>query len=283
MGNITNLLLVHPLINLLVAFYQALSFLHIPFALGVSIILLTAAMRLLLYPFTTQQLRATKKMQQLSPHISKLKEKHKGDSKRIQQETMSLYKQHGVNPAAGCLPAVVQIIVLMFGLYPVLQLIVRLNPHEVVSQINNIVYFPFLRLSHPWDTNFFGIPLIGQLGHIGSKPPFLVPDLLAKAPILILVPVITAGLQFLQSKMMVNPQTQTPVKKGDTADFASSFQTQSMYMFPFMIGLFSFTLPIGMSLYWNTFTLFGILQQYQVQGLGGLENWVQKLKKLYGR
>jgi YidC/Oxa1 family membrane protein insertase len=64
-------------------------------------------------------------------------------------------------------------------------------------------------------------------------------------------------------------------KKND--DFASAFQSQSMYIFPVMIGFFSYTFPIGLSLYWNTFTIFGIMQQYRISGLGGLTEWKNKV------
>ena len=60
-------------------------------------------------------------------------------------------------------------------------------------------------------------------------------------------------------------------------DFASAFQTQSLYIFPVMIGFFSYNFPVGLSLYWNTFTIFGIIQQYKVSGLGGLKGWVKKI------
>ena len=64
-------------------------------------------------------------------------------------------------------------------------------------------------------------------------------------------------------------------KKDD--DFATAFQSQSMYIFPLMIGFFSYGFPIGLSLYWNTFTIFGIIQQYRISGLGGVKDWTDKL------
>src|SRR3972149_5813901 len=92
--------IVNPIINVLVAIYQVLFALHVPYALGFSIIILTIIIRLILYPLISTQLRASKKMQSISPHLSNLKEKHKGDKKRLQEETMKLYKEHGVNPVA---------------------------------------------------------------------------------------------------------------------------------------------------------------------------------------
>ena len=265
--SIFNEILVWPIVNVLVAVYKGLIFVNFPFALGFSIIILTIIIRFILYPLTSSQLKASKKMQDLNPHLSKLKDKHKGDSKTLQQETMKLYKEHGVNPAAGCLPVIVQLPII-WGLYSALQQIVNLKP----DVINKIVYFDALKLTKAWDPNFFGVSL-------GANPSHLISTV---GPIILIVPLLTALFQFIQSKMMFSkPKVQEGLvvkgekKKND--DFASTFQSQSMYIFPVMIGFFSYTFPIGLSLYWNTFTIFGIIQQYRISGLGGLAEWKNKI------
>lgn len=240
----------------------------VPYALGFSIILLTIFIRFVLYPLTTSQLKASKKMQTIAPHISVLKEKHKGDSKRIQAETMKLYKEHGVNPAAGCLPVIVQLPII-WALYSVLGKIVALKPAEIVSYINNLIYFDFLKIAKPWDETFFGLPL-------GQNPSNLIGQI---GPLILLVPVLTGLFQFMQSKMMFSPKPKKNPNEKKKEDFASAFQTQSMYIFPVMIAFFSYSFPIGLSLYWNTFTIFGILQQYKIQGWGGLAEWKEKILK----
>lgn len=268
MSNIFDTLLVIPIINILVAIYTLLSILHLPYALGFSIIALTALMRLILFPLTAQQLKSSKKMQDLNPHLSTLRDKHKGDAKTLQAETMKLYKEHGVNPIAGCLPLLVQL-PFIWALYTVLDKVVRLDSGAVLSYINGLLYFEPLKLTKVWDPNFFGLPL-------GKSPA----DLIGSIGIVILVlPLITGITQFIQSKMLF--PSKPPLKPGEKRkeDFASSFQTQSTYIFPIMIGVLSFTFPIGLSLYWNTFTVFGIIQQYQIQGWGGLSPWIKKLKK----
>lgn len=271
-------ILVYPLLNILVAIYQSLVFLHIPFALGFSIILLTVLIRLVMYPMITSQLRASKKMQDLAPHISNLKEKHKGDNARIQKETMQLYKDHGVNPASGCLSAIAQMGIIVFGLYPAFTKIISLDPAKAMAELNsNILYSPALWLSKPWDTHFFGVPLAQNPSQLLATMPLVV----------VAIPLLTGVLQFVQSKMMFSkPQennnkalaVKTPQKKND--DFASMFQTQSTYIFPVMIGFFSYTFPVGLSLYWNTFTVFGIIQQYHITGLGGLVDIKHLWKKI---
>lgn len=269
--NFINIIFIWPLLALLVAIYQGLIFLHVPYALGFSIVVLTVVIRLVMAPLSATQIKTSKKMQSITPHIAKVKEKHKGDAKRIQQETMALYKEHGINPMAGCLPSILQIVILVFGLYPLFQNIVSHNPSEIMNQVNTILHsmnLDMLRLAKPWDTLFFGIPL-------GKSPA----DLLKTMGYFAFVPVLITGiLQFIQSKMLIPKASEKPVKKpGAEEDFASAFQTQSLYIFPLMIAYFSYTFPIGLALYWNTFTLFGILQQYQIQGLGGLSDLVEKI------
>lgn len=276
MGNFFNTVLVHPIINILVAVYSAFSFLHIPFALGFAIIGLTIIIRFILYPLTTAQLQASMKMQKVAPHLSKLKEKHKGDAKKIQEETMRLYREHGINPAAGCLPVLIQMPII-WALYSVLQHMVTLKPDAIVGEVNKIVYFDFLKISNAWDPSFFGLPL-------GEMPSKLISSV---GPLIFLVPILTGVFQFVLSKMMIpaktgvavlekNIEKKAQIDKKDANDFASAFQTQSLFIFPVMIGFFSFSFPIGLSLYWNTFTIFGIIQQYKITGLGGLSEWIKK-------
>jgi YidC/Oxa1 family membrane protein insertase len=274
-GSVFHNLLYVPIINLLVLLYHAISFVHIPFALGFAIIALTIAIRLILYPLMNSQLKASKKMQELNPHLKNLKEKHKNDAKMLQQETMRLYKEHGVNPAAGCLPVLVQLPII-WALYSVLQLIVKPGM-ATLKEINTMLYSSSLKLASPWDTYFFGLPLAQTPSHLMSTI----------GPVVLLIPVLTGVFQFIQSKMMFSATPKAEDKKlsevkskaGEKKqeDFATAFQSQSLYIFPLMIGFFSYGFPIGLSLYWNTFTIFGIIQQYKISGLGGLKDWMDKL------
>lgn len=282
LGGLFALFFINPTVNVLSAIYHLLVFLHIPSPLGFSIILLTIIIRLVLYPFTLAQLKTSKKMQDLAPKLNKLKSMHKNDAQKLQAETMKLYKEHGVNPASGCLPVIVQL-PLIWGLYNVLQNAVNANASHVVNFVNNVAYTPWLKIQHAWDPHFFGLPLAQSPSQLLS----------IVGPLILLVPLLTAAFQFAQSKMMlpavkaeeaIKEEVQKEegkltkeVKKED--DFQTALQTQSMYIFPLMIGFFSWTLPVGLSFYWNTFTIFGIIQQYQVQGWGGLLPWIHKLKR----
>jgi YidC/Oxa1 family membrane protein insertase len=274
-GDLFHNLLYVPIINLLVLLYHAINFIHVPYALGFAIITLTIIIRLILYPLMSSQLKASKKMQELNPHLKNLKEKHKNDAKMLQSETMRLYKEHGVNPAAGCLPILVQL-PLIWALYAALQLIVKPGV-ATLKTINAMLYSDSFKLLKPWDANFFGLPLAQTPSHLMSTI----------GPVILLVPVLTGLFQFIQSKMMFSTlpkpedkklaKTDSDSGKKKDEDFATAFQSQSLFIFPLMIGFFSYGFPIGLSLYWNTFTIFGIIQQYRISGLGGLKDWMEKL------
>ncbi|HKL12384.1 MAG TPA: YidC/Oxa1 family membrane protein insertase [Halanaerobiales bacterium] len=80
---------------------------------GVTIILFTLIIKLLLYPLTAKQTKSMKAMQDLQPEMDKIKKKHKDDKEKQQQAMMDLYKEHNVNPAAGCLPMIFQLAILI--------------------------------------------------------------------------------------------------------------------------------------------------------------------------
>ncbi len=261
---IFDLIFKQPITNILLGFYQLLSSVGLPFALGFSIILLTIFLRIVLYPFMSTQIRSSKKMQELAPEMKSIREKHK-DRQKQQEMMMRLYKKHNINPAAGCLPAIIQLPII-FALYQVITQMVSIGSFEIFSEkVTPLLYFDFLKPDHLWDTKFFGIELAVKPIDLLNQGAFLI----------ILIPLLTAASQMILSKMMMNKVATPKTDKPD--DFQTTFMKQSLFIFPIMIGFFSFTLPTGLSLYWITFTLFGILQQYLLVGFGGLVQWIPQL------
>lgn len=253
--NLWNQILVWPILNLLIAFYKVAEFLHVPGPLGFAIILLTIAIRIILYPLMAAQLKSAKKMQQIKPHMDALNIKHKGDKQALQQAQLALYKEHGVNPAAGCLPLLIQFPVLI-ALYNVFyQVLNNGNLEKIVSEINSIIYVPFLHLSS-FDLTFFGV-------NLGIKPG----QFQTHGWWLLSVPVITAALQWYQTRIMMpsapKSQIQNPNDK-KPEDTAAEMQKQMGLIMPLMFGYFALQFPLGLALYWNVFGLLSILQQLQV-------------------
>jgi len=244
----------------------------LPGALGLSIILLTVVIRLALWPLTATQLKSTQKMAALRPHMDRIKQEHGHDKVRHQQEISKLYKEHGVNPLAGCLPLLLQIPVFI-ALYQVLLRIIDLNNGDFIGRINSQLYFQWMHLEKLPSTNFLGLSL-------ASKP-----NEWAQIGIFILaIPIITGLLQYIQSKMLTPQQAQNKAvvkkdskkKEGKESmeDTMASMQSQMTLIMPLMIAFFSYGFPLGLSLYWNTFTIIGIIQQYKISGAGAMNKFL---------
>lgn len=275
MFEIFDLIFFAPVINLLVLIYHGFNYLHIPGALGFSIMFLTLIIRVLVWPFMASQIKATKKMSELKPHMDELKRKHKDDKQGLAAAQMALYKEHGVNPAGGCLPALIQIPIFIALYQSIINILPNAGGH--IDKINNLIYFPDLKLPSTIDPNFFGISLGIKPAEFGQYGIWL-----------LLIPAITAILTFVQSKMMAPKQikkykSDSPKEikeKEDLEDSMSAMQSQMAYLMPVMIGYFAYTFPIGLAIYWNMYTILGIVQQYQHTGWGGMSDIVGKLKAL---
>jgi YidC/Oxa1 family membrane protein insertase len=187
---------------------------------GIAIILLTLLVRALMFPIGRKQALAAQKMQQLQPHLKELQEKYKEDKERLTKETFALYKKHGVNPVAGCLPALIQLPIFV-GLWQ------ALNTSFPLRQS------PFLwirDLAAP--DMLFRIPVeLPFLGHWFNVLPFVV-----------------VGLMLVQTKLFAPPAT-TPE--------AEMQQKMMKYMMIFM-GFMFYKVPSGLGLYFITSSLWAI-------------------------
>jgi YidC/Oxa1 family membrane protein insertase len=114
-GDFFNNALVNPLTVALTFLYGVLGDVGIP-SWGLTIVVFTIIVKTVTLPLTITSLRSSKKMQRLQPELSEVRKKYPKDKMRLQQETMALYSRHGVNPAAGCLPMLVQMPI-WFALY----------------------------------------------------------------------------------------------------------------------------------------------------------------------
>ena len=93
---------------------------------GITIIVITILLRIVLFPLNHKSLKAMKKMSKLAPEIQKLQKKYKDDPQKLQEEMMKLYSKYGTNPMSGCLPMIAQIPIFI-ALYNVLMVTVELK------------------------------------------------------------------------------------------------------------------------------------------------------------
>ena len=236
-------------------------------SLGGAIILLTLAIKFLLYFPSQHALHSQKKLQSIQPKIDDLKRKHEGDQKRLTEETMKLWRAESINPLESCLPTVIQIPILL-GLF----FIIRDSGHLDLAR--HLLYNPFSSLDWTFGTTFLGLLDLSAVPFEGVVWwPFSITSLRILAFGLPL-PFLTAFLQFLQMHLAFakvkakRKESSDAEKKKDLAD-ALNPQAMMKYMLPVMIFFISGGLPAAVSLYWIASTAFAIGQQVIVNRKGG--------------
>lgn len=196
---------------------------------GLSIILLTVALRVMLYPLNSWSIKATSKMQAIAPEVQKIQERYKKDPKRAQLEVVALYKERGVNPLSGCLPLLIQLPFLI-GMFDLLKSVFDLRGATFIPGWITNLTAPDVVFS--WA---YPIPFIGNSFH--------------------LLPVLLGVAMFYQQRM----------NAPKNVAMMSDQQRQQRAMGNIMTVLFTFmfyNFPSGLNLYWLSSMLLGILQQW---------------------
>ena len=247
-----NFLLVHPLISLLILFYDVVH------DFGFAIVFLTIAIRLALYPLFRIQIQNQRAMQELAPAMAELKAKYGSDKTKLSQEQMKLYQERGYNPAMGCLPILLQMPLLLAMYAAFIQ-----APDLTGAKLSDIL-MPFvpnpLAPNQTLDLTAHWLPWIGD--GLGQPDPFRI------------LPILAGATQLISSVMFqpsVRPKIVDPQQK----------MMQSMqYYFPLITVFIAQGLPAGLALYWVTTTIFGIVQQYFVSGWGQLPRFLPFLRNI---
>jgi len=196
---------------------------------GLSIVVFTILVKLILLPLTIKQTKSMKQMQELNPKIKALQKKYGHDKQKLNEKTMELYRQHNVNPfASGCLPLLLQLPVL-FALFQVLRLpeVYVFTPETYETVGKSFLWIKDLSASSSFSD-----------------------------PISYILPILAAVTTYYQSKM-VTPKN------------AEGSQSTMNVVMPLMIGYFSFSFPAGVTLYWVLSNLFQIVQQFFGLSRGG--------------
>ena len=216
-------------------------------AWGLSIAVLVIIIRLLLVPLFVKQVQAQRKMAQHAPQLQELRKKYKNDKQRLNEETMAFYKANGVNPLAGCLPMIPQMIV-FFSLFYVLRAIADWKPGLT----------PKYGLTVPIEQSAQKATIFGV--HLGDKLLFAHPSPPVHVAIVIaLTVVVSASTTFMTVRQTSKRGLmQTGV---DPDNPMAQSQKYMMYIIPFfsLTGLYW---QYGLVLYWVTTNLWTLGQQY---------------------
>lgn len=223
-----NEFLFRPLFNGLVWFYTALPVQD----LGLAIIALTILIRIVLTPLLWKGQNAQRKLSELQPEIKRIQEENKNNREKQGKALMEFYAKHKINPFSGCLLMLAQLPILI-ALFNVFQR--GLNP--------TALQFLYSFIPNPGSLNPVAFGLID----------------LSKGNIWL--GIVAAVTQYFQIKL----STPKPAAESKKTDFAAIFQKQSLYIFPALILVWSYTLPSALTLYWTALNLFGIVQEIVVK------------------
>lgn len=245
---------------------------------GLAIILFSILMKLLILPLNIKQQKSMEEMRKIQPELAKLNKKYQNDKEKLQKETMKLYEQHNVNPAAGCLPVLIQFPII-FALYRVInrpmsyimglsvetiRKIVEVMQWDIDVSTNNLLMMNEIKIAHNMTPEV--IAKLGDLVPSGLKSidfTFLGLNL-AQTPqlnqfdVLWIIPILAVLTTFLTSKVSMMTQ---PSATGGAEDTAASMNKGMMMMMPLMTGYFCFMMPSGVGLYWIVNNVLAILQQ----------------------
>lgn len=215
--------LFRPLLNALIAIYN-----NLPVAdMGLAIIVLTVAVRFLLYPLSKKAIRSQLELKKLQPQIAELQKKHANKQEQA-KAMMALYQEHKINPFSGCLPILIQLPILI-ALYQVF--LKGFDP----KNFNGLYSF----VSHPTSINalFLGVTNLSESS--------------------LVLAILAGASQFFQTKMIISAKP-----AGGERDFSSMMNQQMLYVMPVLTVFIAMSLPAALALYWFVTNVFSIAQQY---------------------
>jgi len=235
MMEIFNTLIYQPLYNLVVFFYANLPLQDF----GLAIILTTIVIKGVFFSLSRMQIEQQKRMQEIQPKLKAIQERHKDDKEKQTKAIMECYKENKVNPFAGCLPLIIQLVFFITFYHVIMNISEKklvITPEELYGFVKNP----------------------GEIKHLAFG--FL--DMLQASPIL---GAMAALAQYFQTKMILPqmPKKAPGEKKNgaEMADMAAIMGKQMLYLGPALVFFFSFQFPAALSLYWFVSTLLAWMQQ----------------------
>lgn len=260
-------LILNPFVTILAWLYAALNQ-----DIVLAIVVLTVIIRILTFPLFAKQQESSKKMQQIQPQLKKLQEKYKNDKEKLSQAQMKLYKENKVNPVGGCFPMLIQFPILI-GLYQAIFFALAATPFQLVD-LSERLLIPGLDSLIPLQRMWTPIPQLASL----------LPELdLTLAPTenphyALILPLLVLITTWGQQKLTMGATGQNKSSKDDDDDDdgapaggQAAAMTKSMTtIMPIMFGFFSLSFSVGLSIYFVTSNLIGVVQ-YSPQGKRVLE------------
>ena len=233
MAELFHLFVYQPVYNILVFFTDIFPGANF----GLAIISATILIKVAFLSLSKKQIESQKKMQEIQPKLKEIQEKYKDDKEKQSKAIMQFYKENKVNPLAGCLPLIVQLLFFI----TIYRIIITIS--QTGFQVDTTALYTFIANPGILSRYFLGIDLSAP-SHIFA--------------------VLAAAAQFYQMKMLMRNQPKKEPKDGEQADFATIMNQQMLYMGPILTLWIGFKFPAALSLYWLVSTVFAIMQQWYI-------------------
>jgi YidC/Oxa1 family membrane protein insertase len=236
---------------------------HVPLISGnswswsLSIVFLTIAMRLVLFPVFVKQIRTQRAMQVLQPKMKELQAKYKNDKEKLNQEMMALWKEHGANPLSGCLPLLLQIPIFI-SLFHTLRDIKPISgcaQTDLVKCYKGVPGFSQANVYSAAHAKLLGAPIAAKFTSSHAFLQSLHGSPGATKILCLVLTVIMGGTTFITQRQLM-------ARNGPAAtDQAAQTQKIMLYVFPLVFLFYGFKFPIGVLLYWLTTNVWSMVQQ----------------------
>ncbi|MGE5472763.1 MAG: YidC/Oxa1 family membrane protein insertase [Ignavibacteriales bacterium] len=259
---------------------------------GLAIVILTIIIRFLLIPLAVKSFKSTAQMSEMQPLVNELQRKYKDDKETLNKELTKLYQEKKINPFGGCLPVLINFIIL-YSLFLVMtkpitymyaipqitytntfeQHITKSNYYKEVEFLEKLQKDPslFAKLKKEWNKNYndkepimaaeakkitaMNLYFLGL--NMGDVPKIIPPQNERKKYIILwLIPALTFWTTYLTVK-----HGQMPNNKNEMSDMQKSMQTNMMIMMPLMTLYFSFYVPVALGIYWILGNVLQLIQQ----------------------
>ncbi|MCU0511142.1 MAG: YidC/Oxa1 family membrane protein insertase [Anaerolineae bacterium] len=232
-------LIFNPFVTLLTWMYSVLNR-----DIVLAIIIFTVLVRIITYPLLAKQQQSAKRMQELQPRLKKIQEKYKDDREKLAQAQMDLYREAGVNPFGGCLPLLIQFPILI-GLYQAIYFALSNTPYQLVD-LSERLLIPGLDGLIPMQNMWLGMNL--------TQPP--TPPV--NPAYALVLPLLVMATTYVQMKLSQPPTTSTP-SDGPPNQMEATMRSMTTIM-PIMFGFFALSFSVGLSVYFITSNVIGIVQ-----------------------
>ncbi|MCY3575024.1 MAG: YidC/Oxa1 family membrane protein insertase [Chloroflexi bacterium] len=259
-------LILNPFVTILAWLYSALNQ-----DIVLAIVVLTVIIRVLTWPLFAKQQESSRRMQQVQPQLKKLQEKYKNDKEKLSQAQMKLYRENKVNPVGGCFPMLIQFPILI-GLYQAIFYALAATPFQLVDLSERLLIpgldslIPLQRMWSPMPQLLELLPQLDLTRAPTENPPYA-----------LLLPLLVLVTTWAQQKLTMSMTGQKSSKNDDDDEADSNpggqaaAMTKSMTtIMPIMFGFFSLSFSVGLSIYFVTSNLIGMVQ-YSPQGRRVLE------------